>query len=69
MAHYVVCPQKKIISRFFKISGALIVIKLEKNFPGLQFITVIRIVPQFKSPDNTFKGGGFGGTNNIKRKK
>jgi hypothetical protein len=26
MAHYVVCPQKKIISRIFKISGALIVI-------------------------------------------
>jgi hypothetical protein len=25
MAHYVVCPQKKIISRNFKISGALIV--------------------------------------------
>jgi hypothetical protein len=25
MAHYVVCPQKKIISRIFKISGALIV--------------------------------------------
>jgi hypothetical protein len=24
-AHYVVCPQKKIISRIFKISGALIV--------------------------------------------
>ncbi len=28
MAHYVVCPQKKIISRIFKISGALIVIML-----------------------------------------
>jgi hypothetical protein len=27
MAHYVVCPQKKIISRIFKISGALIVIR------------------------------------------
>ncbi len=26
MAHYVVCPQKKIMSRIFKISGALIVI-------------------------------------------
>jgi hypothetical protein len=26
MAHNVVCPQKKIISRIFKISGALIVI-------------------------------------------
>ena len=26
-AHYVVCPQKKIISRIFKISGALIVTK------------------------------------------
>jgi hypothetical protein len=26
MAHYIVCPQKKIISRIFKISGALIVI-------------------------------------------
>jgi hypothetical protein len=25
MAHYVVCPQKKIISRIFKISGALMV--------------------------------------------
>jgi hypothetical protein len=25
MAHYVVCPQKKIISRIFKLSGALIV--------------------------------------------
>jgi hypothetical protein len=25
MAHYVVCPQKKIISRIFKTSGALIV--------------------------------------------
>ena len=26
-AHYVVCPQKKIKSRIFKISGALIVIR------------------------------------------
>jgi hypothetical protein len=26
MAHFAVCPQKKIISRIFKISGALIVI-------------------------------------------
>jgi hypothetical protein len=31
MAHYVVCPQKKIISRIFKISGALIVIRPSKN--------------------------------------
>ncbi len=31
MAHYVVCPQKKIISRIFKISGALIV-KNRLNF-------------------------------------
>jgi hypothetical protein len=29
MAHYVVCPQKKKISRIFKISGALIVKKLQ----------------------------------------
>jgi hypothetical protein len=29
MAHYVVCPQKKIISRIFKISGALIVIRYQ----------------------------------------
>ncbi len=33
MAHYVVCPQKKIISRIFKISGALIV---KKRRNGLQ---------------------------------
>jgi hypothetical protein len=32
MAHYVVCPQKKkIISRIFKISGALIVIFFPKR--------------------------------------
>jgi hypothetical protein len=33
MAHYVVCPQKKIISRIFKISGAIIVI-LPENHDG-----------------------------------
>ena len=32
MAHYVVCPQKKIISRIFKISGALIVIVLSSGY-------------------------------------
>jgi hypothetical protein len=30
MAHYVVCPQKKLISRIFKISGELMVKKHEK---------------------------------------
>jgi hypothetical protein len=34
MAHYVVCPQKKIISLIFKISGALIV----KSIPCVLFI-------------------------------
>jgi hypothetical protein len=31
MAHYVACPQKKIISRIFKISGALIVKRKDPN--------------------------------------
>ncbi len=33
MAHYVVCPQKKITSRIFKISGASIVILLLMSSP------------------------------------
>ncbi len=32
MAHYVVCPQKKIISRIFKISGASIVTAATREF-------------------------------------
>jgi hypothetical protein len=36
MAHYVVCPPKKIISRIFKISGVLIVIT--EHMEGLLWI-------------------------------
>jgi hypothetical protein len=36
MAHYVVCPQKKIIYRIFKISGALIVKGTDKK--GYNFL-------------------------------
>jgi hypothetical protein len=38
-AHYVVCPQKKLISRIFKISGALIVI--------LGFLEALKVQNQF----------------------
>ncbi len=40
MAHYVVCPQKKIISRIFKISGALIVKKCAPSPLNLRILSL-----------------------------
>jgi hypothetical protein len=48
MAHYVVCPQKKIISRIFKISGALI------DILNVKHIWPCPPIPIASSPKNPF---------------
>jgi hypothetical protein len=50
MAHKVICTQKKIISRIFKISGTLIVIKLlNKQYSSLLYFFTLNY--RFKIKD------------------